>query len=112
MSSNPNPQSVAFAAFEAPTLKVTMSPPTNISGWTLQLNIRRSYASMPPLLIADMTPTIIDAATGVFSFSLTSLQAGVTLGPGSYACDIWRTDSGNEKRLVVVSLTVKTEQWK
>lgn len=106
---NPNPQTVTVAAYESPTLKVTMVPATNITGWTLQLNIRSAFGG--PALIVSTPAVVLDAVAGIFTFSLTSAQLGTVLGVGAFLYDVWRIDSGSEKRLVYGPLNIAAEQW-
>lgn len=109
MTTNPNPQAVAFSEWESPKLEITMTPPTNITGWTLQLNIRTEDGT----IVLQMTPpsTIDDVVNGIFGFILTSAQAG-GMQVGDYKYDVWRIDAGFEKRLTWGTLTVLQEQWK
>lgn len=100
-------QPVAFAAWESPTLRVSMTPATDITGWTFQINVRRAGV----VVLQSTTFVITDAANGVVSFTLTSAQTGA-MSPGDYDYDVWRIDAGNEKRLCWGTMIVLTEQWK
>lgn len=106
--SNPNPQPVAFAAYEAPRLTVTMTPAADITGATFELNIR---TPAQVVVLQSTTFTVTSLSAGIFYFTLTSAQTGTTIGVGDYRYDIWRTDSGNEKRLCYGPLAVEEEQW-
>lgn len=108
--SNPNPQPVAFAAYEAPTLTVTMTPATDITGQNFQLNVRRRGDGA--IAIQSTTFNVVDVVNGVFNFPLSSAQTGVTMGVGDYDYDVWRIDAGFEKRLTWGTMTVEVEQWK
>ena len=113
MSQSSNPQNIqGLSAYESPNLNVTMLVPTNITGWTIQLNIRSEDEGTTTLLIQMTGPTITDNINGVFNFVLSSSQTGVTLGPGDFQYDIWRTDAGFEKRLTWGIMSILPEQWK
>src|SRR6185436_922519 len=111
MVANPNPQSVAFAAWEAPTLTITMSANGSIAGQVFQLNIRDEEGNV----VLQVTPATItgngsSTTPGVFTFTLTSAQTGA-MTVGDYRYDVWRTDSGSEKRLCYGVMSVEVEQW-
>jgi hypothetical protein len=77
------------------TLRVTMSPPTNISGWTIE------YTTAG--IAKDAS--IIDAEAGVFEVSLASNDTGI-LGPGSRPHAFWRMDENNVRPLTLGALSV------
>lgn len=107
---NPNPQAVAVSVWEAPRFRITMTPATNVSGWTLVLNIRSTV--QPGTLLLQLTsPIMEDAGVGIFYFTASSAQLGA-LGAGDFDFDVWRIDTANEKRLVWGPLNLLTEQWK
>lgn len=106
--SNPNPQNLTCAAFEAPAIRMTMDPATDITGWSLKLNVRNKDGDS---LIASITFTVESAGLGIASFPLSSSDTGTTLGIADFDYDIWRIDAGFEKRLVYGELSVGTEQW-
>lgn len=99
-------QLISFALYEAVTIVITMSPPTMIVGWTLQLNIRQNGIL---LLVVDY-PAINDPINGVFSFPLASIQTGL-LGLGTNQYDVWRLDSGNQTQLAYGTILVTEEEW-
>jgi len=69
-----------------------MSPATNITGWTLQLNISRNGIA----ILQNSTPSITDEVNGIFTFTLTAGQTGTTLGIDTFNFNVWRMDVGNE----------------
>ncbi len=111
MSINPNPQPIGFASWEAPVLTVTMTVNGSIAGQSFIWNIRDQYNTV----IYQITNfTVVDPGSstspGIFSFPLTSFQAGTLAG--DYKYDVWRINPSFEKRLVYGALSVSTEQWK
>lgn len=108
-----NPQNKKISAFETVRFKVTYQTPpsSSIAGATFQLNVRDKTNGT---LIYDTTNTVInDPINGVFTIGpIVSNDTGVTIGPGDFYYDIWRTDAGSEARLVYGTLTILTEQWK
>lgn len=104
----PLQQPVAFAKWEAPNLRVKMSPATNVSGWTFILNVRDSDGDV---VLQSSSYTVTDTANGWIVFAVTSAQAAA-IGVGDFDYDIWRTDSGSEKRLAWGTLSVVSQQWK
>ena len=93
-------QPVEFVPNAKKTFKVTMSPATDIAGWTFILTIRQNGTSM----FSTTTVTVNDSDNGVFSISMTATQTG-TLGLGYFDYDIWRTNSTAETQLVIGPLT-------
>lgn len=104
---NPNPQNIAFARWEAPRLTVTMSPPTDITGWTFTLTIKKDGI----VSYQNSTPTVTNLTTGIFYWDIPSTSSG-GLVVGQYHYDVFSTNTGNEKQLVYGILTVRFEQWK
>lgn len=101
-----------FSCFSGEAVVLTFSPgeDTSISGWTLVFTVRaRRDPDLDTLLTKSTTAstiTITDAAAGVFTLTLTAAQT-LALGPGRYAFDVWRTDSGSEKPLILGTFTVE-----
>lgn len=100
-------QDIDWAQYEAPTVRVTMSPAVDITGATHRLNVRNQESGE---LVDYWTETVESSSLGIFTFDPTSAETGV-ITPGDYDYDIWRTDAGNEKRLVWGTLTVSRQQW-
>lgn len=111
MTTDPNPQPWTFSAYEAAKLEIEMTPAGDITGQTYELNIRKQDPD-GTLVLHLTTFTVENITIGLFAFFLTSAQTGTVIGPGDFAYDVWRIDTGNEKRLVWGFLTVKGQQWK
>jgi hypothetical protein len=103
------PQAVQLARYEPKTFRVTMSPATNITGHTFQLNIRS--AGVVVLTKLNATFTIENAATGIFSTTVTSAETAALDPKGIYDYDIWRTNSGGEAQLALGNLEIIPQQW-
>lgn len=88
------------------TLNFTMTPTTDITGWTLAFNVAKS-ANHPTKLIDDKAMSITLAAAGTFSVALTPTETNVK--PGSYYWDAWRTNSGYETCLAYGTFTVMAD---
>ncbi len=120
VTSNPNPQPVELSAWETVSLTVTMARNGSIAGQTFQLNIRDEARAVVLTLNSVSDPsqfTLVDAGSsstpGVFKFTLTSADTGsILFQDQDYKYDIWRVDSGSEKRLCWGPLSDLEEQWK
>lgn len=104
-----SPQQVTLARYEAKTLRVTMSPATDVTGWTFQLTIRSAGTAV--LTVTNASFTITDAANGIFTVPLTSTQTGTLAAGAVYDFDIWRTNSGSEAQLVYGNVQVNPQQY-
>lgn len=88
------------------TITVTMSPPTNVSGWTFALSVKRRYEDSTTL-ISKTSPTIVNATSGIFRFSLASADTfNANVSTGDYVYDVQRTNSGSQTVLCAGSLKV------
>lgn len=100
---------IAFYHGEDVTLTVTMSPATNISGWSLSFTVKRALADTSALISKTTASgiTIADAANGVFRIAIASANTNnANVGPGAYTYDVQRTDSGFRTVLAIGTLTV------
>jgi hypothetical protein len=79
------------------------TPPVSLAGWTLRFVILDGFGGTAKL---TLTPTILNPTTGTFSVTLTSGQTLTTLGPGTWAWEAWRTDSGRETRVAFGYLVI------
>lgn len=91
---------------EAIALTFTIKPLTDITGWTIKLTIKNNATDVGQLL--QVAAVLTTPASGIFTCSLTHAQT-LTLGVGTYAYDVQRTDSGSEAVLSIGSLTVSQE---
>lgn len=86
-------------------LTFTMAPVTDITGWTIRLQVKvGGTGSFSPTLMF-IPATIISAPTGVFSIYIPSAQSLLFL-VGSHLFDIWRIDPGFMAALVVGEISV------
>lgn len=97
-------QDLSWYRGEDVTLAVTLSPTTDITGWTLSFKVKQNATDATALL--TVAGSITGAAAGTFSVSLTAAQTA-SVPTGVYVYDIWRTDSGAATALTVGSVTVK-----
>jgi len=107
MAANAN---ISFYRGEDVTLTVTMSPATNITGWTLQFTVRKAYGDAAALITKTTGAgiTITDATNGVFTVSIASADT-LDLEQRAYVFDIQRTNSGNRTVLTIGNLTLLPE---
>lgn len=106
----PTIANVSFYKGEDVDLTVTLSPPTNITGWSLQFTLRKQYGDAAALLTKTIGAgiTVTDATNGVFKVALASADsAGLELK--AYVYDIQRTDAGNRTVLTIGNLTLLPE---
>src|SRR4051794_1726099 len=94
---------ISFFQGEDLLLTFTMTPPTDISGWTLSSTVKDKLGGT-----TQFTPTyaITDAGRGVFTLTWTRAQTSA-LTPGDYVWDVRRTDSGFNKVLAHGEATCK-----
>lgn len=98
---------ITFYKGEAVALVFTMTPTTDITGWTIVMTIRNNATDSVTLL--SVTGVLTTPASGIFTLSLTSAQTKTTLGVGTFAYDIQRTDAASEAVLSIGSLFVTQE---
>lgn len=91
---------------EAFTPTFTMSPVEDITGWTVVGTVKRHSSDAVALL--TISGSITDASGGVFIVSFTAANT-TTLGPGTFAYDVWRTNAGSEAVLSIGILEVMPE---
>src|SRR5262249_27360661 len=99
-----------FYKGEDVTLTVTMTPATNITGWSLQFTLRKQYGDSTALITKTTGAgiTITDATNGVFKVTLPSADTQA-LDLRAYVFDIQRTDAGNRTVLTIGNTTVLPE---
>ena len=73
-------------------LNFTMTPTTDITGWTLVFNVSESKNSATKL-ITNKACSIVSAVAGTFTASL--LTSDTNIAPGEYWWDVYRTNSGS-----------------
>ena len=84
-------------------LNFTMTPLTDITGWTMSCRVKPAGADSPILL--TISATITSAPAGTFAVAVTAAQT-TTLPAGAYSYDVWRTDSGSAAVLALGTLTM------
>jgi hypothetical protein len=85
-------------------LNFTLTPLTDITGWTLSFKVKQRLDDAAALL--TIAGSITTAAAGTFSVTLSAANT-TTLSAGRYTYDVWRTDSGSNAALAIGALTVK-----
>lgn len=85
-------------------LNFTMTPLTDITGWTISCRIKRALAD--PITLVTITASITSAAAGTFAVALGATQTS-TLSAGTYVYDVWRTNPGAAAGLAIGSVLVK-----
>lgn len=80
-------------------LVFTMSPVTDITGWTIVYTMRGLLVTT---LVLTISATLTDPTAGVFTVPFTRAQS--ILLRGEYMYDIWRTNAGFETPVSVGSI--------
>lgn len=91
------------------TVTVSLSPATNITGWSLAFTVKRQYGDAAALIAKTVGSgiTVVNAATGVFAVALASADTNnANVGPGAYPFEITRTDGGSRTVLTIGTFTV------
>lgn len=86
-------------------LTFTMSPVTDITGWTINGAIKANLDYAAPVLTISCTVTT--PAAGVFTMAVSAAQNTTSLGSGSYVYAVERIDSGSVAVLSEGALVVK-----
>lgn len=82
----------------------TMTPLTDITGWTNSWRLKASFNDATVLL--SINATLTTPASGIFTVALTAAQT-TAIPAGNYVFDVWRTDSGSSAALAIGNLVVK-----
>lgn len=90
-------QDATIYSGEDVTLRVSMSPPQSISGWSLRYVVGNEI---------DKAAVIVDAGAGVFQVALTDDDTAA-LEQREYSHAFWRTDADNERPLAIGKLLVR-----
>ncbi len=77
----------------------TMDPVEDITGWTLEFNVKGAPA------LTDIAGVVDSGPNGTFHFDLTD-DLSDSLPPGRYVYDVWRTDAGAERVLAIGAFVV------
>src|ERR1700674_5461632 len=102
-------EDISFEKGQDLLVKVTMTPPTNITGWTLQLSVRQHYGDAVMVFsVGSGSIVITDSANGLFQITVASaLTSGLT--PECYVYDIQRIDPGSRVVLTRGNLILQPE---
>ena|SRR6266446_2969736 len=98
------------------TLRASMNPPRDLTGWTIQFRIRDAVGGASSLLKTTAAGiTIADAGRGILSISLARADTasltpsnGLAAGKG-YVWEVRRTDTGSETVLARGQLILEQE---
>ena len=90
---------------EALQLNFTMTPVTDITGWTIVFTLRKNATDAVSIL--SINATILSAIAGTFRISLTKAQT--SLIAATYQYDVFRTDVGSEACLSIGSFVLNQE---
>lgn len=82
----------------------TMTPLTDISGWTIVFTLKAQPAT--PTSLLSISASLTTAGSGIFTVAISSTQT-TSLSAGTYAYDVWRTDSGSAAELSIGALAMK-----
>jgi hypothetical protein len=94
---------IAFFQGEDVVLTLTMTPPTDITGWALVSTVKDVLGGTTQF---NPTCSITDAGRGVFTVTMGRAQTSGLI-PGDFVWDVRRTDSGKNAVLAHGEITVK-----
>lgn len=82
--------------------------PQDVTGWTIELDIRRSDMSNDPAKLTE-TASLTTPLTGIVTFSISASQVSADIFPenewsGRYS--VWRTDTGSRQPLRYGDVTI------
>ena len=75
----------------------------NITGWTMVFTARDANK----IAVLSKTVTVVSGPNGTYTFTLAA--ADTNINPTTYACDLWRTDSGNATIMALGTLTINAD---
>jgi hypothetical protein len=87
------------------TLHFQLTPPADVTGWTLSL---KAVPALGGTVQFTKSATIIDGPRGRFQFTLASADTA-SLAVGRYSYDVRRTDSGSKATLADGVLDLRQE---
>ena len=96
---------LTFFRGEDITIDFTMTPPVDITGWTLSFKVAVSLGGAVQF---TKTPTIVDGPRGKFRVTIASADTSA-LAVGRYVWDCRRTDSGAKATLADGALELRQE---
>jgi predicted RecA/RadA family phage recombinase len=103
-----------FSIYKGEDVAITdsLSPVTNITGWSLQFTLRKNYGDTSAILTKTIGAgiTVTDVTNGVFKIALANADTA-NLAPGVYVYDVERTDAGNRTVLTIGYLNILPEVY-
>jgi hypothetical protein len=92
---------------QAATVRITMAPPLNVTGFTTRFRMRANSGGNPVIEKTTASGvTIHDSTDGVFYIALAAADMS-PIPPGDYRWSFWRTDSGSESPIAGGIIHVK-----
>jgi hypothetical protein len=86
-------------------LTFTMTPTTDITGWTIVFNVAKSAGSTAKV-ITNLGCTLTTPVSGIFTATLTDVVT-LAIPVNSYYWDAWRIDASNERMLAYGTFQVQ-----
>ena len=96
---------MTFFRGEDITLDFTMTPPMDITGWTLSLEVANTLGGTIQFI---KSATIVDGPRGRFRVTIASADTS-SLAVGRYVWDCRRTDAGNKATVADGSIDLRQE---
>src|SRR5258708_7239573 len=96
-------QDIVIYRAEDILLNFTMTPVENITGWTMELNVRANPTS---LILFTIAAIVTSPTTGEFTITIPS--ATTNIAPKSYIYDVVRTDLGAKKVLAIGKFMIRS----
>lgn len=90
-------------------LTFTMTPTTDITGWSITCRVKAQVQDTTPLL--TIAGSVTTPAAGIFTVPVSAAQDTTTLQAGTYPYSVIRTDSGSVAVLSEGTLTVKPSTY-
>ena len=75
--------------------------PVDISGWVIGVQAKNGAGG----IIVDVAAVVIDGPTGRYNWTITNAISGA-IAPGLYKLDIWRTDIGSRRAMMIGALRI------
>ena len=96
---------LSFFRGEDITVDFTMTPPLDITGWTLSLEVANNLGGTVQF---TKSATIVDGPRGRFRVTIASADTA-TLAVGRYVWDCRRTDAGNRATVADGGIDLRQE---
>ena len=99
MAADTQAQSLSAFHGEDVSIVLTGEDNTNPTAYAMAFTLSRSPSQSVLLTITQASMTVAGSGPYTISIPLTRAQTGTTLTVDKYWWDLWRTDSGSNKRL-------------